>query len=591
MVTFTAQVSSLFAIDLHAAVVAGVCMPDAAIHLFFSDAAEVPLDPTRRKFVARSALPLCEWTLDRNEVWRQLHVPLEGSGSEEFGRALRSVASSLAETLRPAYRCRWECAVQERCDVLTTTAIQRAEQRPNDEPQWARLASGLIEEIFTRVVGRPASVRPYGRYRVGAEQDRYTAGALRALYAAARAAHPRQLQSTEGGYLEVQLKPEDSTWLRSARFSAEGSTLVVHTPDGVPACRVAVNHDHPPVRFRGALEMLLLQEFGTLVDLPSYAEASIFRHRGVRVVGMEFISPMSARSLQRTARTMGGSGLRLTPSGYSLIDCDEELVRALIAGILGVDAVSSEQLADWRRVVNEYPASYQKISKHQGTARGVRHARELAAKAQIAKGAVEHLHDVLMRSAEQVSPLAFGDYLAQLLALLSLVKEWASPPCPLSSPPDALAFLAQLGWTDSGYLVPARLSQHVGNSAHVVLDWLEQRGFDRAKREAMEANLSQALNEVRARGRRLVSGPRHARVVDGGLGHSLRQLRLVADQYFSFAAFAAGSLLKSSILFNYLLLGADGYRKDIRRLVHARTADRWLYFEPRLWDTVERTTR
>src|SRR2546423_7459665 len=95
MRAFVAQVSSLYPIDLAAALVCGIADPGAKFRIFLNDVAELPEDTEKRFHVARSALPLFKWSFSSKGLWQQHHLPLDQSSSADAEVLLLTVAESL----------------------------------------------------------------------------------------------------------------------------------------------------------------------------------------------------------------------------------------------------------------------------------------------------------------------------------------------------------------------------------------------------------------------------------------------------------------------------------------------------------------
>ena len=67
------------------------------------------------------------------------------------------------------------------------------------------------------------------------------------------------------------------------------------------------------------------------------------------------------------------------------------------------------------------------------------------------------------------------------------------------------------------------------------------------------------------------------------LGHAIALVRMVVDEYYQFAAFICGGVLKMSSLVAWMVVGPGRFRELIDQLLSRRLRDR-LYFEPIFWE-------
>jgi hypothetical protein len=138
MPTYVAQVSSLYPIDLASAIYAGVAEERSQFRIFLSDVAEIPSNPAIRKYVARAALPICAWSIDNGNIWRQHHIPLEAMDLEGFAASLTEVGQSLLDDAQG------ESTVLSRCKDLAEAAVTRIHRTPH---KWqSELSSKVVYE-------------------------------------------------------------------------------------------------------------------------------------------------------------------------------------------------------------------------------------------------------------------------------------------------------------------------------------------------------------------------------------------------------------------------------------------------------------
>ena len=584
MPTYVAQVSSLYPIDLASALYAGLAEERSQFRIFLSDVAEIPDNPAIRKYVARAALPLCQWSLDVGNIWRQHHIPLDGVSPDALCASLTEVGKSLAD----CEDC--DSAILSRCKELGDAAVSRIPNiRYGWKSYWAPFAACIIQEIFEQVLNIKIQVEPYWPFRLGQQgQDNEYSGAsqraLNRLLQHAKEVSPQILAFSKGGYIDLEISKNPSLWRKYSQISVNDSVVQLSIPESAGKTQIQSNQiTKLRFRFGGPLELMQLQEFGTIVDLPWYAEANLWFQRPSAYSGVEFISPIVTNSLNRVCSASGGSGYRLLPLGYSLIEFNSTAITALLRNKLKVPLFSLDDLADWRLFIYQFPRSSQRLTKHQHSARAYRNLRETDSRQRISSRDVSSLR-ILERPVTEISALLFGQYLTELTGLISLLKEWTSPACPNSVPTTILEFLRRLDWLDeSDTLVPSTIISTFNDAVNVTRKWLQSHGWSFSTEDW--THVKDASDVLITHGRRSLSGAAKDKDSDlAGFGLLTRVLRELVDHYYSFVGFCAGAVFKAQILFPYILLGPEEYRSEIDRLLTSRGEHNRLYFEPVLWD-------
>jgi hypothetical protein len=432
-------------------------------------------------------------------------------------------------------------------------------------------------------------VEPYWPFRLGQQHQHQEYGAasqraLDRLLQHARQESPHVLAFSQGGYIDLEISRNPSLWRKYSQISFDGDVVELSKPGLGGKTQVHLSQI-PKLRFRfgGPLELMQLQEFGTIVDLPWYAEANLWFRRPSKYSGVEFVSPIVTSSLNRVCTASGGGGYRLFPLGYSLIEFDSPVVTALIRSKLKIPPFSSQDLVDWRLFIYRFPRSSQRLTKHQQSARAYRNLRETDSRRRITSGDIASTR-ILEWQIAKTSPLLFGQYLTELTSIISLLKEWTSPACPNSAPIAILEFLRRSNWVDeSDMLIPAALISTFNEAVNVTRKWLESHGWSFSHEDW--THVKEATDVLITHARRSLSGASLDKDSSlAGFGLATRVLRELVDLYYSFVGFCAGAVFKAHVLFPYLLLGADEYRSEINRLLTSRGEESHLYFEPVLWN-------
>lgn len=588
MATYTAQISSLYPIDLAAAVYAGFSESGSQFRIFLSDVAEIPTNPSVRKYVARAALPTCSWSLDGGKVWRQHHIPLEALSEGEFAKALTEIAQSLMQ-----YSHAGGSEVLARCYKLSEGAVHRTYKTSYKwKTQWAPLVAGLIEEIFEQVLNIKIEVEPYWPFRLGQQHyyEEYWKASQRALdklLHQAKQVAPCSLSFIQGGYISVETSINPSVWKKYSELSFDGELIALKNSGEGNGTHISIDQlTRLRFRFGGPLELIQLQEFGIIVDLPWYAGAALYREKTEDYTGVEFISPIVTNSIERISTDSGGAGYRLSPLGYSLIEFDSSPIYSLIQNKLKTPPINAHDLDDWRQFIYRFPRTSQRLTKHQQSTRAYRNMCEVESKKRIISADLSNII-ILERRIEILTPLLFGKYLIELLSLLALLKEWTSPACPKSAPPQIVAFLRLIEWADeSDVLIPTNIVATFSESVSVIRSWLGTHGWHFNPEDT--EHLREITNILLSNARRPIS----RRIFErdkalAGFGLAVKLLRDLTDLYYSFAGFCAGAVFKGHILFPFLLLGPDAYRFEIERILSLRGENSCLYFKPTLWSVKE----
>ena len=162
----------------------------------------------------------------------------------------------------------------------------------------------------------------------------------------------------KGGRIELL---DESKWIKIHTFNISDDGITFCDENNYLIDSERVCDAQAKVRLRGPLETVALRQTGSLIDLPWYLDADFSVEAGE---DLEFISPISVSSNKRVSFISGGGGNRLFPGGYSLIEYFTPEIENVLKKILNEkEKIRQDDLEDWIRILNNYPASNQKISK------------------------------------------------------------------------------------------------------------------------------------------------------------------------------------------------------------------------------------
>ena len=573
---YVVQISSLYPIDLSSILFLGLHIPDSKIKIYINEIAELPLDTNNRRYVARAALPLLNWELDKKKVWRQIHSPLENLNFNEYRKVLFFVGQSIVGRKR-SFKLNIVDNLFQRCEFLSNSVYDRMKCSNQEwKQEWARFAASLIEEIFEQVIGyNKTKVLSYAPYRLGLKGKSKAIHFLENIFCKAKLVYPNSLTAKRGGYVEIYDEGNSKKWLRFSRFKADGQNLLLIDKKFKKFYCFEfskVKSSNVRIRFGGLLELGFLQEFGYVVDLPWFSDGIFSKNYNDRIGGIEIISPISTSFNSRISKKYGGNEWRLFPTGYSLLDFDSKMIFEIAKVHLKIKEISNHDLQDWQRLAFNYPRCNQKLSKHQKAIKAYRDIREQETKTDIRESRIDEI-SIIEISINELSPLRYGEYITILIGLISQLKEWCTPACSKRAPGEILNFLKKIGWINSpDILSPDNVMKIVKDCVTKVSEWLLELGMDRSFYDTLIKKLSITNEIVIQAGNRSVCRPFQKNMSEkgGGLGYVIKILRTLFDEYYGFVSFCLGSLFKMNILISYLILGPNEFKSAILGLINKR---------------------
>ena len=340
------ECSSIYAID-YAAVIFSVLDGDKyEYELYLNDVADVKSE--FRKYISRLSLPTLKYEIDPQGNLRQVHIPIEDVTPMEFLDAVKEACRSYS--------------LLDTGNIFKLNVIDRLELEIENFSLHTSLDcyKRLIEIIIEAVCGIEISVARFGGIRNG-----YNVEICKLFWndilSNIGKLNDGKYKFIKGGRIEFF---ENEQWIGVKQFIKNNGGIVFRTSDGKLYDSSEIDSSEN-IRYRGPLETILLSYFGQLIDFPWYLGGEV-SFSPQSDWGIEYISPISTSSIERTSKKIKGNGMRLIPSGYSLIDYSSNRVLDLIGNIYNENCqISEADLTSWKEIVNNYPVTSQKLAKSQ----------------------------------------------------------------------------------------------------------------------------------------------------------------------------------------------------------------------------------
>lgn len=343
------ECSSLYAIDFAEVIYNLVDEEDNIEYiLFINDSADTKSE--YREFISRLALPTLKWDIDPQGQLRQIHIPIEKSNKEKF---IESVKSAIDSYSSPEL-------LKNKENYFHILLEKLAERLFKCSDNGIECYKELIKLMIELISGKTIDILNFGDIRETGDKEKARNFLLK-MKDCISELPPNNYQFLKGGKIEVFV---ENKWIAINAFSNKNGIELY----GINKKIYSFNqlYDSERIRFRGPLESVFLCQYGILIDLPWYLEANISVDVWDKCIGEEYISPISVSSVTRASKKIKGKGMRLIPSGYSLIEYDSDNVVMLLRKIYKEDkSICLDDLDDWKFLVNNYPVSHQKIAKSQ----------------------------------------------------------------------------------------------------------------------------------------------------------------------------------------------------------------------------------
>jgi len=384
-----------------------------------------------------------------------------------------------------------------------------------------------------------------------------------------------------GGRIELSINQSDYCFDKFDKLTSNGNNLIF---ENIQAIKTIANHQisNTRIRYRGPLEIGLLQEMGKLMHLPWYCEADFSIKESDLYLGREFISPISVASNDRVSSEAKGANFRLHPLGYSLLEFDNDCVLAILQNIFNDKSINYSHLHDIRRLLWEFPTSNQKLAKNQKTVTTFRSNQENKLLRKI-KSKEFSIDDLPLINNSAVSNVELGSISCKWLALIRALKEFASPCNKLVLPKILQKYLVNLNLIDqNNYLLSSFIVERIGSVISVTMSLLNSVGFNSIYARKLLKEFDKRAKEVEDK----VLIPLNSSSLDHwqtSIGILIPVLRQSTDFYYQFVSFICANIFKASLFQTYFLLGSKDYIKFIEYILDERSSKKFINYRPILW--------
>lgn len=327
-----------------------------------------------RYLSAHDALPLPYLVRDKERQVRQLFLPL-GLATGECDEDLRVTLKHYSRLYSTSHFHGLH-ELSHNLDHLMNGLYNVAKC---DTP--VAFARSLVSSLTSSLFIKPIEVVPYEEHLISAEGQRASFAALHCIrremanlripaspgFRFVKSGHV--LASTASGQFrfDFAFPHPDRLVLRGDSTEA---VMELPTKSGALHAHVLTSSGQieavASIELRGPLCLAYLRQLGVPVDVPWYLPEVQQEASAAAFVGIEAISPVSVSSPERSFAVKGTSALRLYPSGYSIIEFDDQCSLALTSMLtLCEETLRPDELLDWRRLLDHYPRTDQKLLKSQ----------------------------------------------------------------------------------------------------------------------------------------------------------------------------------------------------------------------------------
>lgn len=544
------ECSSIYAIDFAAVIYSIISSNDDEYIIYINDVADTKSE--YRKFISRLAIPTFDWKLDPQGQLRQVHIPIENLQKEEFIQNVCKAFESycVAETVKEEdnYFRIFKRKLYERVSSCNDCGIDAYKE--------------LIKLIIELVTGKGIDIENFANIRMEGDYS-HAKTFMQDIYNEILELPLGNYKFVKGGKIEKYI---GNKWISINKFSKREKIYFYGNDEKIYTFEELISTKK--IRFRGPLETIFLCQYGILIDLPWYLNADLSDNPDFKYVGEEYISPISVTSLKRASRKVNGEGKRLIPSGYSLIEYESDKVLRLLEKLYKEGKkVQSEDLKDWKNLINNYPVVFQKIAKSQTS---VHEFCNILVDSRFKK----NTNGLLVEKIIYKNYVTLGEKLVDTCVLMKLLRTISNHKSP---------YYCKIDYVNNFYLSADRevcLSELFLDILMIVNKCLDFFAFFQFKvKTAIECKFELKKNESVF----TQSFSSYENMfTDGGFYRVVSKiegkLKRCLYTYYELAIFISGVLLKANIFAGYCLLGEE-YNWCIENIFSQREIKK-LYFKP-----------
>lgn len=594
--TYVVSVSSLHPIDLASIIMYHVynplCRTDS-VRVFIDEDVELPNENSRRILTPRLALQTPLLLLDSNDTYRQVFLPLFPDKQDFNLHALLQSLHLVLDNISSRIDSSSAEDIKHRIDQIYTYFATH----PTFVKKPGSFLAEIVRYLFRDILGHDVIVDLQVPLLHSTDGQHSCLKALQALaYEILHDLGERKFVFSKGGYIRATRKNDRSFQLRFNNGKVIGNRIIFWDLQHNASLELVINSDEPQpivshcgiqftdilIDLSGPLTVIFQGQFGTNMDVPWYCEkVSPCIQPWSVCTGVEPISPISACAQERVSVWAGGQGVRVTPSGYSLLDFDSSNVRAYIASVTGLVSANHSDFDDWRHLINNYPLMKQKALKHQGGVKEYCQLRLSDIRNQIKAESVEPIKrleaslDIPHLGAKMLSCMAILKYMADCLATSKV--QWTEP---------QVRVLEQLGFMRHGDPVLGSTSALVTNLIENSSRWRNMLAKPQSVLTGLDTDdpiqMVQYIAEQRFTSEYEII-PRENQTSSIHLRKSFRMLQDEVTLYYKIVLALSASILKANIWTNWVLLGGEEYNDLCQDILSKRDDSKILHLSMQLW--------
>lgn len=546
------ECSSIYAIDF-AEIIYNIVneeneMDETEYILFINNVADTSSE--YREFISRLALPTLKWDVDPQGQLRQVHIPIEKNNKGDFIKSVKKALNSYFDAELLKNRENHFYVLQEK--------LEKRLFKSGDN--GVECYKELIKLMIELISGKTIDIVNFGDIREAGDKEKARSFLLK-MRDYILELPPGNYQFLKGGKIEAL---DGNKWITLNAFNNKND-IELYGGDGKIYSFNQI-YGSEGIRFRGPLESVFLCQYGILLDLPWYLEANMAVDAWEKSIGEEYISPISVSSVTRVSKKIRGKGMRLSPSGYSLVEYDSDNIVILLRMIYKEDnSIGLDDLDDWKSLVNNYPASHQKIAKSQTSVHGLCNIL-------FEERFKELIENKLLKKISYKNYVTLGKNLVDVCASIKLLRLLSNKNSPYFKKNRILDSIYFEG-SDEGSLhaLYMDIAKIVNKTEELLQTFHYKTDYVIKCKRNLEDNQSFFKQNIHDN---VSCGDQFYHTVSKIEG----SIKMCLYAYYELATFISGVLLKANIFTAFCALGFE-YKDCVKKILQKREYKK-LYFEP-----------
>lgn len=558
--------ASLFNIDFAAGLFSGIKNSEEGIYILLNNNPPYSDNAQFYEYVSRLAIPTIEWTFCSDEIWRLKFIPTKNQTKKDVSNALINLKDRYVSLL--ANDGFEEINKFEERFGLIQKELEKSEN-------LILFYKEVICLIYKRVLFRQkVKVSLSGGFlKMDTTDHNVSEYLFKEIYSELKNKKTGVYKLVKGGKLVFKIGDNiyNCNKIEKKQYSFVFYDREQDSENIEIAFEKIIQGNLPKfaLKCEGPIQMLLLQHFGILCHLPWYMPAK-------KALGefkcIEFITPISNSYQHRTSKFINGGSteMRLSPSGYSLLDYEHPRVLTLISYLLNIYPVTWGSLYDWKFLINNYPVTREKLAEHQGS---VNRFIDIKIKDKLKKlrnnGCNKQQNELLI-SEDKLDFLTIGDKLIDIAVLLKYFRNLITDENEIKLTPNQIDFFLASGVSE--FVDLDILLVNLTKSANIIGSKLIEFGFPKEKWILIDSELKERIRlfnenyEIPIKGESSTDLYRRNKY----FGKLNMDIKKVLHEYYKFVSFFSSTVLKANIFTSYLLFGEKEYSELIKVLIKER---------------------